>query len=55
VSEASTGPAPKQDKRRIYADYLKRKADDAPDSGMVWIAASEAEEIAILLRAEQST
>ena len=47
---ASAGPAPKQDKRRLYADFLKRKANEAPDSGMVWIAASDADAISILLR-----
>ena len=41
---------PMRDKSRLYADFLKRKADTAPDSGLVWISAVDAEEISILLR-----
>jgi hypothetical protein len=49
---ASTGAPPKRDKRRLYADFLERKAVEAPDSGLVWISAVDAEEIALLLRAQ---
>jgi hypothetical protein len=51
MTEQGAAPRAPQDKRAVYAAYLAKKAETAPDSGVVYIAASEAEEIALLLRA----